>query len=60
VVDGEKGVDSRDEKSIYWKERSVIRREDDVDGRASVTQEKKTSKENVTDWSYGGYEQIVK
>ena len=23
----------------YWKERSVIRREDDVDGRASVTKE---------------------
>jgi len=60
VVDGEKRVDSRDEKSIYWKERSVIRREDDVDGRASVTQEKKTSKENVTDWSYGGYKIMSK
>ena len=23
----------------YWKERSVIRREDDVDGRASVTKD---------------------
>jgi len=39
VVDGRKpGVDSRDEGKyiVYWKERSVIRREDDVDGRASV------------------------
>ena len=25
----------------YWKERSVIRREDDVDGRASVTKDEK-------------------
>jgi len=25
--------------SIYWKERFVIRREDDVDGRASVTKD---------------------
>jgi len=38
VIDGEKpGVDSTDEGEAYWKERSVIRREDDVDGRASVT-----------------------
>ena len=29
-------VDSRD---AYWKERSVIRKEDDVDGRASVTRD---------------------
>ena len=25
----------------YWKERSVIRRADDVDGRASVTKDEK-------------------
>jgi len=39
VVDGGKlGVDSiRGE--AYWKERSVIPREDDVDGRASVTKD---------------------
>ena len=37
MVDGGKpGVYSRNE---YWKERSVIRREDDVDGRASVTKD---------------------
>ena len=37
MVDGEKpGVDSRYEGETYGKERSVIRREDDVDGRASV------------------------
>jgi len=40
VVDGgEPGVDSRDDGEAYWKERSVIRREDDVDGRASVTKD---------------------
>ena len=40
VVDGGKpGVDSRDEV-IYWKERSTICREDDVDGRGSVTKDK--------------------
>jgi len=33
---GKPGVYSRNE---YWKERSVIRREDDVDGRASVTKD---------------------
>jgi len=38
VVDGGKpGVGSKDEGETYWNERSVIRREDDVDGRASVT-----------------------
>jgi len=26
-------------REAYWKERSVIRREDDVDGRASVTKD---------------------
>ena len=36
------GVDSRDAYLVfirfaYWKEQSVIRREDDVDGRVSVT-----------------------
>ena len=36
---GEPGVDSRDEGKHTWKERSVIRREDDVDGRASVTKD---------------------
>ena len=30
----------------YWKERSVIRREDDVDGRASVTKDE----ERVLRW----------
>ena len=40
MVDGEKpGDDSRDILEAYWKERSVIRREDDVDGRASVTKD---------------------
>jgi len=37
---GEPGVDSRAEGiETYWKERSVIRQEDDVDGRASVTKD---------------------
>jgi len=37
VVDGGKpGVDSWDEGKHIGKKRSVIRREDDVDGRASV------------------------
>ena len=27
-------------EEAYWKERSVIRREDDVDGRASVSKDK--------------------
>ena len=31
----------------YWKERSVIRREDDVDGRASVTKDKERVKVNL-------------
>ena len=41
MVDGGKpGVDSRDEgKEAYWKERSVIRTEDDVDGRAKVNKD---------------------
>jgi len=26
-------------REAYWKERSVIRKEDDVDGRASVTKD---------------------
>jgi len=43
VVDGGKPgvIGSRDEGKHrpYWKERSVIRREDDVDGRASVTRD---------------------
>ena len=47
MVDREKAaVDSRDEGksvseswSIYWKERSVIRKEDGADGRASVTKD---------------------
>ena len=40
VDGGEPGVDSRDDRGeAYWKERSVIRREDDVDGRASVTKD---------------------
>ena len=38
VDGGEPGVDSR-RGEAYWKERSVIRREDDVDGRASVTKD---------------------
>jgi len=39
-VDGEEpGVDFRDERDAYWKERSVIRREDDVDGLASMTKD---------------------
>ena len=29
--------ETRGSREAYWKERSVIRREDDVDGRASVT-----------------------
>ena len=29
-------------REAYWKERSVIRREDDVDGRASVTKDEKS------------------
>ena len=38
--DGEKpGVVSRGE--AYWKERSVIRRADDVDGRVSVNKDEK-------------------
>ena len=38
---GKLRVDSRDERKhrAYWKERSVIRREHDVDGRASVTKD---------------------
>ena len=39
VDGGEPGVDSRDGGEAYWKERSVIRRKDDVDGRASVTKD---------------------
>jgi len=40
VVDGGKpGVDSRDDGKHILEERSVIRREDDVDGRASVTRD---------------------
>ena len=39
MVDGRKlGVGSRD-KEAYWKERSVIRRKDDMDGRASVAKD---------------------
>ena len=39
MVDGGKpGVGSRDEGK-HTRERSVIRREDDVDGRASVTKD---------------------
>jgi len=41
VVDGGKpGVHSGDKgKEAYWKKRSVIHREHDVDGRASVTKD---------------------
>jgi len=40
VVDGGKPeVGSRERGEAYWQERSVIRREDDVDGRASVTKD---------------------
>ena len=39
VEGGEPGVDSRDEGKHTGRERSVIRREDDVDGRASVTKD---------------------
>ena len=39
MVDGGKlGVDSR-RGGAYWKERSVIPREDGVNGRASVTED---------------------
>ena len=38
VDGGEPGVDTRDE-GRHWKERSVIRKEDDVDGRASVSKD---------------------
>ena len=42
MVDGGKsGVQRRGE--AYWKERSVIRREDDVDGRASATKDEELS-----------------
>ena len=42
MVDGGKpGVDSRDDGEAYWNERSVIHREYDVDGRASVTKDEK-------------------
>jgi len=36
---GKPGVDSRDRGKAYWKKRSVIRRGDDVDRRASVTKD---------------------
>jgi len=40
VDEGKLRVDSRDGRGeAYWKERSVIRREDYVDGRASVTKD---------------------
>ena len=40
MVDGGKpGVDSRDEGKHTGRKGSVIRREDDVDGRASVTKD---------------------
>ena len=40
MVDGGKpGVERQGE--AYWKKRSVIRRADDVDGRASVTKDEK-------------------
>jgi len=43
------GVDSRARRGeAYWKERSVIRREDDVDGRANVT----TGEEQMTGWEH--------
>ena len=37
VDGGEPGFQRRGE--AYWKERPVIRKEDDVDGRASVTKD---------------------
>jgi len=40
VVDkGKPEVCSRDDGEAYWKERSVIHREDDADGRVSVTKD---------------------
>ena len=42
MVDGEKPeVDFERRGEAYWKERSIIRGKDDVDGRASVTKDKK-------------------
>ena len=40
VDKGKPGVDSRDEGKHTGRNDSVIRREDDVDGRASVTKDK--------------------
>jgi len=39
VDEGKPEVGSRDKGKAYCKERSVIRREEDVDGRASVTKD---------------------
>ena len=39
VDEGKSEVCSRDDGEAYWKERSVIHREDDGDGRASVTKD---------------------
>ena len=36
---GGPGVDSKRRGEAYWKERSVIRKEDVVDGRARVTKD---------------------
>ena len=52
----------------YWKERSVIRREDDVDGRASVTKDEErvlrggwtqNCDEVMQIWRLGGCENFV-
>ena len=37
----------------YWKERSVIRREDDVDGRASVTKDEAEVSSRVSGGEWG-------
>ena len=37
-------------EEAYWKERSVIRREDDVDGRASVTKDEERRCEEAELW----------
>ena len=39
VDEGKPEVSFQRREEAYWKERSVIRREDGVDGRASVTKD---------------------
>ena len=36
----------------YWKERSVIRREDDVDGRANMTKDEECCEDAELWWGY--------